>query len=229
MNKKENIYPMPNLVGDNKINLVKEKKIKREQPDEYVTEAPYHGSQKVDFLKGIDQRFLNMGKALVADDIYIQERLALIKWDVNSSKAQKFWMQSPSYRGVFNYAIKGSLSGTSYAISYIVSKLALTYPTVTKIVNEAEAEGYIYVYNKGDKSEKTAIAAFEWLTIDYLKRYIPYRAEGWNAVLNDFDTNSFHKWWLTLKTDPKKVNAFAEQINQAEQNAKKQGQFIKST
>jgi len=215
MTKDKNIYPMPNLVGG--------KKIKTEPTDEYVTEAPYFGSAKVDFLNGIDQRFLQMGKALITDDIYIQERLAQIKWDVNSSKGQKFWMQSPNYRGVFNYAIKGSLSGTSYAISYIVSKLALTYPTVTKIVNEAEAEGYIYVYNKGDASEKTAIAAVEWLTIDYLKRYIPYRAEGWNAVMNDFDTNAFHKWWLTLKTDPKKVNAFAEQINLAEENAKNKG------
>tara|TARA_X000000368_G_scaffold12582_2_gene10172 strand:- start:18 stop:665 length:648 start_codon:yes stop_codon:yes gene_type:complete len=215
MNKKQNIYPMTKLVGG--------KKIKREPVDEYVTEAPYFGSQKVDFLQGIDQRFLQMGKALITDDIYIQERLSQIKWDVNSSKGQKFWMQSPSYRGVFNYAINGSLSGTSYAISYIVSKLALTYPTVTKIVNEAEAEGYIYVYNKGDKSEKTAIAAVEWLTIDYLRKYVPYRAEGWNAVLNDYDTNSFHKWWLHLKADPKLAEVFADQINTAEENAKKKG------
>tara|TARA_R100000655_G_C2952624_1_gene187547 strand:+ start:274 stop:927 length:654 start_codon:yes stop_codon:yes gene_type:complete len=215
MTKDKNIYPMTDLVGS--------KKIKTELTDEYVTNAPYFGSAKVDFLQGIDQRFLQMGKALITDDIYIQERLAQIKWDVNSSKGQKFWMQSPSYRGVFNYAIKGSLSGTSYAISYIVSKLALTYPTVTKIVNEAEAEGYIYVYNKGDASEKTAIAAVEWLTIDYLKRYIPYRADGWNTVLNDYDTNAFHKWWLNLKADPKKAEAFADQINTAEENAKNKG------
>ena len=215
MTKDKNIYPMTNLVG--------EKKIKREPTDEYITEAPYHGSQRVDFLKGIDQRFLNMGKALVADDIYIQERQMQVKWDINSSKAQKFLMQSPNYRGVFNYAISGSLLGTSYALSYIVSKLALTYPTVTKIINEGEAEGYLHVYNKNDASEKTAIAAVEWLTIDYLRKYIPYRAEGWNTVLNDYDTNAFHKWWLQLKADPKKVEAFAEQINQAEENAKKKG------
>ena len=215
MTKDKNIYPMTPLVGG--------KKIKTEPTDEYVTEAPFYGSQRVDFLKGIDQRFLNMGKALITDDIYIQERLAQIKWDVNSSKAQKFWMQSPNYRGVFNYAIKGSLSGTSYALSYIVSKLALTYPTVTKIINEGEAEGYLYVYNKNDASEKTAIAAVEWLTIDYLRKYIPYRAEGWNAVLNEYDTNAFHAWYLALKTDPKRLQAFADQINTAEENAKNKG------
>ena len=212
MAKNKNIYPMPNLVGVKKI---------KKDVDEYVTEAPSYGQQRVDFLQGIDQRFLNMGKALVDDDIYIQERSAQIKWDINSTKAQKFWMQSPNYRGVFNYAIKGSLTGTSYALSYIVGKLGLTYPTVTKIINEGEAEGYLYVYNKNDASEKTAIAAVEWLTIDYLRKYIPYRAEGWNAVLNDYDTNSFHKWYLALKADPKRFQAFAEQMNLAEEKCKK--------
>ena len=213
MSKNQNIYPMTKLVGG--------KKIKREPTDEYVTEAPSYGQRKLDFLQGIDQRFLNMGKALVTDDIYIQERSAQIKWDINSSKAQKFWMQSPNYRGVFNYAIKGSLTGTSSALSYIVGKLGLTYPTVTKIINEGEAEGYLHVYNKNDASEKTAIAAVEWLTIDYLRKYIPYRAEGWNAVLNDYDTNAFHKWYLALKADPKRLQEFAEQINQAEEKCKK--------
>ena len=116
---------------------------------------------------------------------------------------------------VFNFAIKGSLSGTSYAISYIVSKLALTYPTVTKIVNEAEAEEFIYVYNKGDKSAKTSIAAREWLVIDWLKRYVPYRAEGWNNVLNNYDTNSFHEWWELVKSDPEKREKFRKQMDQA--------------
>ena len=211
MAKNKNIYPMPNLVGVKKI---------KKDVDEYVTNAPNYG-ETVAFLKGIDQRFLNMGKALVTDDIYIQERATQVKWDINSTKAQKFWMQSPNYRGIFNYAIAGSLSGTSYAVSYIVSKLALTYPTVTKIINEGEAEGYLYVYNKGDKSEKTAIAAVEWLTIDYLRKYIPYRAEGWNAVLNDYDTNAFHRWYVALKSDPKKSQAFAEQLNQAEEKVRK--------
>ena len=213
MNKNQNIYPMTKIVGG--------KKIKREPVDEYITEAPFHGSHRVDFLNGIDVRFLQMGKALVDDDIYIQERAAQIKWDINSSKAQKFWMQSPNYRGIFNYAIKGSLAGTSYALSYIVGKLGLTYPTVTKIINEGEAEGYLYVYNKNDASEKTAIAAVEWLTIDYLRKYIPYRAEGWNAVLNDYDTNAFHAWYTKLKEDPKRLQDFAEQINQAEEKARK--------
>ena len=201
--------------------LVGGKKVKSEPVDEYISEAPYYGKQRVDFLQGIDQRFLNMGKALITDDIYIQERQAQVKWDINSSKAQKFWMQSPNYRGIFNYAIKGSLTGTSYALSYIVGKLGLTYPTVTKIINEGEAEGYLYVYNKNDASEKTAIAAVEWITIDYLRKYIPYRAEGWNAVLNDYDTNAFHKWYLALKADPKKLQAFAEQMNLAEEKCKK--------
>ena len=211
MNKNKNIYPMTNLVRG--------KKIKREPTDEYITNAPNYG-EKVDFLKGIDQRFLNMGKALVTDDIYIQERATQVKWDINSSKAQKFWMQSPNYRGIFSYAIKGSLTGTSYALSYIVSKLGLTYPTVTKIINEGEAEGYLYVYNKGDAKEKTAIAAVEWLTIDYLRKYVPYRAEGWNAVLLNYDTNAFHKWYVALKADRKKAQEFAEQLNKAEEKTK---------
>ena len=206
---------------DKIIDINKNKKQKKEFVDEYKTNAPFHGSAKVDFLKVIDQRFLHMGKALVTDDIYIQERHTQVKWDPNSNKAQKFFMQSPNYRGIFNYAIKGSLSGTSYAVSYIVSKLALTYPTVAKIINEAEEEGYFYIYNKGDRSEKTAIAATEWLTIDYLRRYVPYRAEGLNEVLNDYDTNAFHEWWHVIKTDPKKLQIFAEQFLQAEKNSKK--------
>jgi hypothetical protein len=211
MSKNQNIYPMTTLVGG--------KKMKKEM-DEYVSEAPSY-SKKVDFLKGIDERFLNMGNALIDDDIYIQEKATQIKWDINSSKAQKFWMQSWNYRRILNYAIKGSLTGTAFSLSHIVGKLGLTFPTVTKIVNEGEAEGYLYVYNKGDKSEKTAIAAVEWLTIDYLKKYVPYRAEGWNAVLHAYDTDSFHQWYTLLKEDQKRFQKFAEQMNQAEEKYKK--------
>ena len=87
---------------DKIIDINKNKKQKKDSVDEYKTNAPFYGSAKVDFLKGIDQRFLNMGKALVTDDIYIQERHTRDKWDPNSNTAQKFFMQSPNYRGIFN-------------------------------------------------------------------------------------------------------------------------------
>tara|TARA_R100000458_G_C8166895_1_gene168821 strand:- start:56 stop:682 length:627 start_codon:yes stop_codon:yes gene_type:complete len=189
--------------------------IENEKSDEYWSDAPVYGNQKLKYLEVIDKRYLNMGKALVDDDIYIQERLAAIRWDVNSTRAQKFWTQSPNYTHIMNYSIKGSLLGTSFTISYIVNKLGLTFPTVTKIINEAEAEEFIYVYNKGDKSAKTSIAATEWLVIDWLKRYVPYRAEGWNNVLNNYDTNSFHEWWELVKSNPEKQEKFRAQMDQA--------------
>lgn len=188
---------MSNLVG-------------KKEVEEYKTEAPARTS---DFLNDVDKRLVNLAKAVITDDIYKMERLAQIKWDVNSSRAQKFFLQSPNYRAILDYALWAKIFGTSVAISYIVAKLGLTYPTVTKIVNEAEAEGYINVYNKGDASEKTAIACKAWLVMDYMKRYVSYRAEGWDAIRNDYDTNAFHKWFSDIKQNPKLSDKLQEQLD----------------
>ena len=188
---------MTNLVG-------------KKEVEEYKTEAPDLTS---DFLNDFDKRFVNFAKAVITDDIYRNERFAQVKWDVNANRAQKFFLQSPNYRAIFDYAVYAKIFGTSVPISYIVAKLGLTYPTVTKIVNEAEAEGYINVYNKGDASEKTAIASKAWLVIDYLKRYVPYRADHWDAIRNDYDTNAFHKWFADLKLNPKLSQKFQEQLD----------------
>ena len=40
--------------------------------------------------------------------------------------------------------------------------------------------------------------------------YCIERAEGWNAVMNDFDTNNFHIWYENMKDDPKKAEKFKE-------------------
>ena len=211
MTKDKNIYEMPNLV--------KEKKIKQKNTDEYVTDAP---NLVAPFLEELDIRFVNMCKAIVTDDITIRERQTTLRWSPSSTKAQRFFHQSPIYRGVMDYCVQAKMLGTSSSISYMVSRLGVTYPTITKIVNEAEAEGFITVYNKGDAKEKTAIAAKAWLVIDYMKLYCVSRAEGWNAVLNEYDTNNFHLYYEVMKTDPKKVEKFAKQFDQAEKSAKKE-------
>jgi len=184
---------------------------------DYVTDAPNHVAP---FLKHIDERFVNMCKAIVTDDIQIIEDAHRKKWDPLSSKAQKFWLQSPVYRQVFNYAVFGTMTGSSAAISYMVTKLGSTYTTIQKIVNEGEAEGYIDVYNKGDAKSKTTIAAKPWLALDYMQRYCVSRAEGWNSVLNDFDTNNFHIWYESMKANPKKAESFAKSFKDAMEKAK---------
>ena len=209
MTKDKNIYPMTNLIG--------EKKIKTETTDEYVTEAP---NLVAPFLRELDIRFVNMCKAIVKDDITIRERQTTLRWSPNSTKAQRFFHQSPIYRGVLDYSVQAKMLGTSSAISYMVSRLGVTYPTITKIVNEAEAEGFITVYNKGDAKEKTAIAAKAWLVMDYMKLYCISRADGWNAVLNTYDTNNFHLYYEVMKADPKKVEKFAKQFEKADEAAK---------
>ena len=97
----------------------------------------------------------------------------------------------------------------------MVTKLGSTYTTIQKVVNEAEAEGYIDVFNKGDSKSKTTIAAKRWMVLDYMQKYCISRAENWNAVLNDFDTNDFHIWYEAMKADPKKSDKFAESFRKA--------------
>ena len=184
---------------------------------EYNSNAPNHVAA---FLRNMDERFINMCKAIVTDDIQITETAQRNKWDPTSSKAQRFWLQSPIYRQVLNYAVISTMTGSSAAISYMVTKLGSTYTTIQKIVNEAEAEGYIDVYNKGDAKSKTTIAAKPWLALDYMQRYCITRAEGWNAVLNDFDTNNFHIWYESMKANPKKSQKFFESFQNAMDDAK---------
>ena len=49
--------------------------------------------------------------------------------------------------------------------------------------------------------------------------YCIERAEGWNAVLNDFDTNNFHIWYESMKDDPKKAEKFKESFGKALEEA----------
>jgi len=183
---------------------------------DYKSNAPNHVAS---FLRGMDERFVNMCKAIITDDIQIVEEAHKKKWHPSSTKAQKFWLQSSIYRQVFNYAVFSRMTGTSAAISYMVTKLGSTYTTIQKIVNEAETEGFIDVYNKGDSKSKTTIAAKPWLVLDYMQRYCISRAEGWNSVLNDFDTNDFHIWYESMKADPKKSDKFAESFRRALEDA----------
>ena len=122
---------------------------------EYESDAP---NLMAPFLRVMDERFINMCKAIVTDDIQMIEEAAKRKWDPSSTKQRKFWLQSPVYRHVLNYAVISAITGTSASISYMVTKLGSTYTTIQRIVNEAEAEGYIDVFNKGDSKSKTTIA-----------------------------------------------------------------------
>jgi|TARA_Y100000310_G_C20610708_1_gene777835 hypothetical protein len=189
-----------------------ERKADNSDVADYKSNAPNHVAP---FLRVMDERFVNMCKAIVTDDITIAEEAHKKKWDPSSTKARKFWLQSPIYRQVLNYAVISTMTGTSRSISYMVTKLGSTYTTIQKVVNEAEAEGYIDVFNKGDSKSKTTIAAKRWMVLDYMQKYCISRAEGWNAVLNDFDTNNFHIWYEAMKADPKKSDKFAESFRKA--------------
>ncbi len=183
---------------------------------EYESDAP---NLMAPFLRVMDERFINMCKAIVTDDIQMIEEAAKRKWDPSSTKQRKFWLQSPVYRHVLNYAVISAITGTSASISYMVTKLGSTYTTIQRIVNEAEAEGYIDVYNKGDSKSKTTISCKPNLLLDFMMCYCIERAEGWNAVMNDFDTNNFHIWYENMKDDPKKAEKFKESFGKALEEA----------
>lgn len=183
---------------------------------EYKSDAP---NLMAPFLRNLDERFVNMCKAVVTDDIHMTEELHKNKWDPSSTKARKFWLQSPIYRQVLNYAIISTMTGTSVSISYMVTKLGSTFTTIQRIVNEAENEGFIDVFNKGDSKSRTTIAAKPKLLLDFMKKYCLERAEGWNAVLNDFDTNDFHIWYESMKADTKKSEKFADSFEKALEEA----------
>ena len=199
----KNIYPITNLVGQNEPNT---------EVGEYHSDAP---SLMAHFLRVMDERFVNMCKAIVTDDIHMIEEAQKRKWDPSSTVARKFWLQSPVYRHVLNYAVISAMTGTSVPISYMVTKLGSTYTTIQRIVNEAEAEGYIDVFNKGDSKSKTTISCKPNLLLDFMMCYCIERAEGWNAVLNNFDTNDFHIWYESMKDDPKKAEMFKESFGKA--------------
>ena len=188
----------------------------RSDVGEYESDAP---NLMAPFLRVMDERFINMCKAIVTDDIQMIEEAAKRKWDPSSTKQRKFWLQSPVYRHVLNYAVISAITGTSASISYMVTKLGSTYTTIQRIVNEAEAEGYIDVYNKGDSKSKTTISCKPNLLLDFMMCYCIERAEGWNAVMNDFDTNNFHIWYENMKDDPKKAEKFKESFGKALEEA----------
>lgn len=193
--------------------LVKENAV---EVGEYHSDAP---NLMAPFLANMDERFINMCKAIVTDDINIAEEAQRKKWDPSSTKVRKFWLQSPIYRQVLNYAVISAMTGTSASISYMVTKLGSTYTTIQRIVNEAEAEGYIDVYNKGDSKSKTTIACKPELLLDFMMCYCIERAESWNAVLNDFYTNDFHIWYEAMKADEKQAKKFAESFAKALEDA----------
>ena len=45
---------------------------------------------------------------------------------------------------------------------------------------------------------------------------------GFTSISNEYDTNNFHLYYEVMKTDPKKVEKFAKQFDQAEKSAKKE-------
>ncbi len=178
----------------------------------HKTEAP---NLCPSYLKDMDVTFVNMCKAILVDDISICETAVKNRFNPNSSRAQKFFLQTPLYRNVLNYAIYGSMTQTSYAISHVVTTMGTSFQTISKIVNEAEAEGYFKVYNKGEKTSKTTFAAVPWLVVDFMKKYCVGRADGWNVVLRQFDTDSFHTEYEKMKSDPVASQRFSEVFEQA--------------
>jgi hypothetical protein len=200
MNKKQNIYPMSNLVGKNEFN----KKAKVEP-----TLTP-----KSDILSELPRFLLEMSKAIMIDDNNWHKNFSETKRSPNSSACQRFWCQSHYYRAVLSYSCLATLKGSSKSISNIAKDTGMSIQQAMKIANEAEDAGYIHQYNKGNASLATTVAATDWQLIDYIHRYVMRRLFLWNEVREDYSTDHLHdKFIEPLLNDQNKIDAFRDMMN----------------
>ena len=139
-------------------------------------------------------RYLQMwGRAVIKDDIDWHRSFAETKRSPNSTRAQKFFSQSHYYRASLSYACFATLKNSAKTISSIAKDTGMSIQQAMKIANEAEEAGYFYQWNKGNPKFNTSIAATEWITIDYLQRYVVKRIFNWYDLTQDFSLRTLEE------------------------------------